>query len=438
MRKPRKNAVSSLTKKRKSKRVAAKQHSLIKKNKIGKTKYRQRKQTHNITPPVSVLDPPTHYEPAPQWVQKAIKKGSIAARNFMELYPNQSQNLKEAGTLHSPLFRASTFTPAPSFVTVVPNGRIYGIGGSVISPDNVLLSDVSVDLRIDHIRNHYAFTSWLSYPVTYMPGTVAHLTFYDSHNYFHWLYDTLARLNLLRISGISIDKYVMNWRNFFGGSAQPFPFQEQALSMLGIAPEQIIETHDHLHLKAKQLVLTSIPINTGYPKWAYDFLRYEFLFKQGLYEQNFSGNERIYISRGNVPNRKIINEEEVIDLLSPYGFRTFVLQDFSLQDQIRLFHSARVIVSPHGAGLANLTFCRPGTTVIEIFGSRFWADMYWKISNYGGLNYYHYVGQSVENPENTLMIRLKEIGENIYVEPEQLKATLQYAGLSHVRRGFFS
>ena len=38
----------------------------------------------------------------------------------------------------------------------------------------------------------------------------------------------------------------------------------------------------------------------------------------------------------------------------------------SVREQIRMFRSAKVVISPHGAGLSNILFCQPGTTVIEL------------------------------------------------------------------------
>ena len=38
-----------------------------------------------------------------------------------------------------------------------------------------------------------------------------------------------------------------------------------------------------------------------------------------------------------------------------------------LAEQIEAFRNARIVLSPHGAGLTNILFCRPNTTLIEIF-----------------------------------------------------------------------
>ena len=56
---------------------------------------------------------------------------------------------------------------------------------------------------------------------------------------------------------------------------------------------------------------------------------------------------------------------QVEKLLARYGFETVYLETMSISDQVRLFQTAEFIIGPHGAGLANLLFCEPGTKVIE-------------------------------------------------------------------------
>ena len=37
-----------------------------------------------------------------------------------------------------------------------------------------------------------------------------------------------------------------------------------------------------------------------------------------------------------------------------------------LRDQVKIFNNAEIIVGLHGAGFANLCFCKPGTKIIEL------------------------------------------------------------------------
>jgi len=55
-------------------------------------------------------------------------------------------------------------------------------------------------------------------------------------------------------------------------------------------------------------------------------------------------------------------------LLEKYGdkFDSMVLENASFKDQVSYFHNAKIILCAHGACMANLFFCKAGTSVIEV------------------------------------------------------------------------
>ena len=66
--------------------------------------------------------------------------------------------------------------------------------------------------------------------------------------------------------------------------------------------------------------------------------------------------------------RSILNFPEIefsIKSIFPM-LKTVSLEDTSLPFQVALFKNADIVIAQHGAALANLVFCRPGTKVIEI------------------------------------------------------------------------
>lgn len=78
---------------------------------------------------------------------------------------------------------------------------------------------------------------------------------------------------------------------------------------------------------------------------------------------------RIFISRSKSKTRRIENEEELLTLLEKYGFQKYYLEELSLEEQIELFYDAEAVISPHGAGLANLIFSQE-IKVLELFPSQ--------------------------------------------------------------------
>jgi capsular polysaccharide biosynthesis protein len=79
--------------------------------------------------------------------------------------------------------------------------------------------------------------------------------------------------------------------------------------------------------------------------------------------------DNVYVSRANGVERRVVNEDEVMDVLSEYGFERYLLEERSLAENARLFADADVIVGPHGAGLTDIVFAG-NATLIELFGEK--------------------------------------------------------------------
>lgn len=78
--------------------------------------------------------------------------------------------------------------------------------------------------------------------------------------------------------------------------------------------------------------------------------------------------KRFFISRAqSVDHRISAQDQTVIDhVLVAHEIATVSLDDMDVSTQIALFRGAELIIAPHGAGLANLAFARPGTAVLEL------------------------------------------------------------------------
>jgi capsular polysaccharide biosynthesis protein/Flp pilus assembly protein TadD len=79
-----------------------------------------------------------------------------------------------------------------------------------------------------------------------------------------------------------------------------------------------------------------------------------------------SGGARVYLDRGGAATRRLLNAAEVEDLLSRHGFKVVTPDPGSIQQQIAAVSSARVMVSVHGAALANMLFAPPGCQIVEL------------------------------------------------------------------------
>ena len=79
------------------------------------------------------------------------------------------------------------------------------------------------------------------------------------------------------------------------------------------------------------------------------------------------GVELLFVGRGKEGHRPLLEVEKIWAGLQKLGFAQIEPEKMSVAEQARAFRSARVVVGAHGAALANLAFCRPGTRVVELF-----------------------------------------------------------------------
>jgi capsular polysaccharide biosynthesis protein len=100
------------------------------------------------------------------------------------------------------------------------------------------------------------------------------------------------------------------------------------------------------------------------------------------------------VSRKKVRRRRLANERELEKRLQGMGFRVLLPEDLPFEQQVSAFARARLIVAPHGAGLANLVFCNPGVNVIELFHPEHPNECYRRLAGDCGLGYQAVFGRN--------------------------------------------
>jgi capsular polysaccharide biosynthesis protein len=75
---------------------------------------------------------------------------------------------------------------------------------------------------------------------------------------------------------------------------------------------------------------------------------------------------KVYISRRHAASRAIENEDEILPLLSEYGFEIHHMESYSLPEQLSLMSETKYLLGPHGAGLTNMLFMPTEGSVLEI------------------------------------------------------------------------
>ena len=347
--------------------------------------------------------------------------------NYIRIYPGYTyhlglpRDLQEAAELFEKL-QPTTELP-DVIVAEIPNGRLYTDSYytiAIVSPTNKLLNDLSLELRsksnlkgfVNNIFNIKFFTK----PTKFKGAVFTLLTGGGGlDNYFHWLFDVLPRYHLLKISGL------LQRVNWFVIPSYNLPYQVETLKVLGISPSQIIDGSKVNHIEADTVIASSSHRNAGQmEKWVCDFLRKSFVDTLSSNGNNYPSN--FYITRNDSRSRNVINENELIALLNRFGFTTLSLSGLSFEEQVRLFNNAEIIVSPHGAGLANLVFCKEGTKIIEIFSKGWVGTMYYDLAQKLGLKYYYQLDNVSASPTSAAEAKHKHFMVDIAAVEKTLKS----------------
>jgi hypothetical protein len=290
----------------------------------------------------------------------------------------------QAGRVNAtgPLSAAAHFDGLPTFALTIPRGRVAGDFGSVITPDDGLLVEATYGF-VDDDRHHPVRRRLALGALQRLDGTAATVAYGHADAYYHWLFDVLPRLEILRLAGWE------RWDHLIVNAAGA-TYERETLHRFGVPADLIRELGTRTHFVADRLVVPStVGIPGTVPTWAYQLLRDRLLPAT----PSPGAPLRLYISRSDTEQRRLADEERLVARLEPLGFTCLTLTGRPLDEQIDLFSRAEVVVGPHGGGLSNLVWCSPGTAVVELFGHDWAKPVFWGLSEQLGLRHHHVIGR---------------------------------------------
>ncbi|HEV7743974.1 MAG TPA: glycosyltransferase family 61 protein [Pyrinomonadaceae bacterium] len=206
-----------------------------------------------------------------------------------------------------------------------------------------------------------------------------------SYGYFHWLTDALTRLYVVRER---VNQLVL----LLPAAYETLDFVQASLKCFGVTEVDYVRQSEVIRCR-RLLVPTHTAPSGHYNEEAIRGVRALLLNCHGAAESG--GSERIYVSRGRAPKRRILNDDATLAVLEEFGFETIYAEDYSFAQQVEIFSRARYVVSNHGAGLTNMLFAREGGSVLEL---RHHTDAinncYFTLAAALGLNYFYQTCQS--------------------------------------------
>lgn len=242
-----------------------------------------------------------------------------------------------------------------SVASCIENTKAFIQHGHTVNPLTTKIGEARLNARLNGL------------PVLKM--RVLDLVTPGSNLYSHWLLDLTPKLKAVQDAGYDIrkdfDRIIVN---FYGSR-----FKREVVELLGIDEAKIYDYTNHPKFFRAEKLVTVTPCRSGLytPKWVADYVNSIF---SAQVETGFS--RKVYISRSKGNSRRILNEAALVERLSALGYQTLYCEDHSVAFTANVIRNATGIIAPHGAGLANIVFAKPGAKVIELFCAHLSAEFY--------------------------------------------------------------
>ena len=285
-------------------------------------------------------------------------------------------------------------------VWLLRNALVHGTFG-MISLDDAMLQETLMHLPLHRIPGAVAEDNGgLRLPDLPLSATLPaayHLLACNQDNFYHWMADAMSRFDAAQFAAI--------------GSAQEAPGSPALLvptldvfwkweTLNALVPDTItrVALAEGGRVFVQRLLFVPDLSGAGFtphPGLLHVFDRIGAALGHDPAARPW---RRIYVARTDSRNRVLANEPEVMALAARAGFTPVVLSTLSVGEQARLFAEASHILAPHGAGLTNIGYCRPGARLCELQmdGYVHWA--FRRLAALRGLDYGCVVGDVLGPP----------------------------------------
>jgi capsular polysaccharide biosynthesis protein len=284
----------------------------------------------------------------------------------------------------------------------------------VVWPDSGLVRTRDGRMRFDLIWGEEnlgycgQYDSWRNWFPRRITGPCVNVSLLWWQNYYHWICDVLPRLqNKLWDDDVRflLPRSLSEW-------------QIDTLRIIGLQPSRFEYCDARRPVRVEELLHLGPVIMTGNTESASICSVRDSIVTSLHPKADESGSRRrIYISRKNAAHRRIVNEQELIALLTLLDFEVIQTERLSFREQVAVFSQAEIIVGAHGAGFTNMLWSPRNTACFEIFEPDSVRICYWSLSAALGHRYFCAVGEVSPQlgAEN-----------NLFVDPKSFRTALDH------------
>ena len=268
------------------------------------------------------------------------------------------------------------------------DARVVTVHGWCVAPHDTFLGDFSFG---GNRRNSFVYSLTIHRAPKPLKGVTLNLcSAHAATNFCHWLLDAVSRLELFHQCGFRFEEVDQILVPHFPGATAAW-----VLANLDLPKSKLIFPAVRDQFLCETLLQPSYPgFVASYPPWVVDFYRRHFPAPQ--VEQK----RLLYIPRKG--KRGLVNEAVVEEELRKRGFETF--EPAGQTDLHVKLADVSHIVGVHGAALANLVFCRPGTRVLELLPSDTPWPFYFSLCSSGNMPYGVIIGKSLRERKRKIEV----------------------------------
>jgi len=262
----------------------------------------------------------------------------------------------------------------PLIVAELAGGKIIGDLRLVATAGDAVVGGLQGLFGCADPHNHYLLHRRRLRVPKYWSGTALLLGTANSDNYYHWLLESLPRWKMLQAAGYVLYDHVLL-------HSKPLVFQDETLDRLKVPREKRRRLSKNFVHQFERLIVPAMPFPPErVSPWACAWVR-------SLFPETVSGPEMIYLARPGIGRRALVNQPELETELKARGFVSIQPEALTVAEQAKQLGSARYVIAPHGAALANVVFAPAGAAVLELFHPQHKKSYYLSLAEACGLRY---------------------------------------------------
>lgn len=128
---------------------------------------------------------------------------------------------------------------------------------------------------------------------------------------------------------------------------------------------------------------------------------------------------RVFISRKNASSRRKFNEDDVLSVLKKYNFVEVAPEEYSVSDQMSLFHGADFIAGGSGAAFTNLLFCKSSSKALIFAKAKLPFSGFSSIADFIGMELKYFINTSqnlegLDSMHDSFTINTKELDSYLF------------------------